>query len=941
MGSLSDCSLPSGLASGLAVLLCALLSVGCGGGGSRSEPAPVPPNRTPEASAGADQSVESGSTVTLDGSGSRDPDGDAMDYSWRQTDGRQVELADAGTATATFEAPAVESSETLAFELEVDDGRGGTDSDEVQVTVGPALVSVCDRTPQVRDEIVRLAGAADCGAVNLADVDDLLELGGKGIDRLEAGDFAGLHNARGLFLSGNRLSELPAGLFQDLRNVRTLDLGHNELATLPPGVFEGMLVLIFLYLDFNSITTLPEGVFGGLGDLLLLDLEGHRLGVVPTGMFHGLERLEALRLGGEGYTEIVPGVFDGLANLVTLRLGNHRGVSSLKLHAGAFAGLSRVERLLMARAGLTELPVGLFEDVPGVRALNLRRNDLRVLPDGIFAGLGDLEDLDLQSNLLRNLGERPFADLSALKWLSLRVNHITHVPAGFFWGLKSIEELDIRSNHGGNFFRFEDAFSVQVGLERVDGDPDDPSPARLRVRVPTAVPYDLTATVDVQNGTSELGEAVVPRGGMNSEEFVVTAGGETGPTYVSLRLRRATPGVRVRGVGLQAEPAVALFGEAANRPPGPVGVPAPHVVTVDVRVARVSNVAAYFRDVDGDEVEVAAMSSDRDIVEATVSDGTLEFRPRGEGTATVTLTATDPGGLRAWQDVPVTVEPGADPDGFDIALVVINPHYELHNDEIRKAADHLSTVVVGDFPDQDYSQGVVADPLKSWPEVFVGILDDVRVLVDVGRVAHSGGGYTWRDASDITLVGGIGINVREDDPDRLFNTGLHEFMHVLGIGHGPLWGAWLRDPLYGADGPADTHFPGALAIEAFDEAGGSAYAGAKVPVDNDPSRSQSHWRPSTMSRELMGPYGGILSAVTIQALADMGYVVDVGRAEAFEITLPTAASANNAVPGEFGEAVSGMGTGSLYGCGLDGSGPGLRVWQDKRPSGEGRTPGEF
>ena len=79
-------------------------------------------------------------------------------------------------------------------------------------------------------------------------------------------------------------------------------------------------------------------------------------------------------------------------------------------------------------------------------------------------------------------------------------------------------------------------------------------------------------------------------------------------------------------------------------------------------------------------------------------------------------------------------------------------------------------------------------------------------------------------------------------------------MHVLGIGHGPLWSRWLRAPLYGAVGPADPHFPGLLAIDAFDEAGGTAYAGAKVPVDNRPSRL-AHWRPSVMGHELMGPYG--------------------------------------------------------------------------------------
>ena len=946
----------SGLRFSLAVGVAALVALGCGGGGSGSEPAPLPvvtqPNRAPEADAGGDQSVESGSTVTLDGSGSRDPDGDALDYSWRQTGGPSVELADADSASATFEAPEVEHSGVLRFELDVDDGRGGTDSDEVQVTVRPGPVSVCDRTPQVRDEIVRQAGAADCGSVYLLDV-KRLELAGKGIDRVKVGDFAGLRKLSVLDLSRNRLRDLPVGSFDDLANVGYLNLDRNELATLPAGLFVGMWSLGILAIEYNEIAALPEGVFDGPDRLRNLLLVGHRLGVVPTGMFHGLERLASLGLGGEGDVEIVPGVFDGLPNLKELRLSNYRGISSLKLHAGAFAGLPKLEKLHMERAGLTELPAGLFQDVPTLRYLNTSRNKLEVLPDGLFAGLHDLEDLNLRSNRLTDLGNRPFSDLSSLKWLSLRNNHLTRLPDGLFSGLKAIEELDIRWNHGGNFFRFEDGFSVRVGLERVDGDPDAPAPARLRVRVPTAVPYDLTATVDVQNGSSASGEVLVPRGGFDSEEFEVKAGGDARPTHVSVRLRRATPGVRVLGVGLQADPALALFGEASNRVPDSVGVPAPHVVTADVRVARVSNVAAYFDDPDGDELELAATSSDREVVDATVSEGNLEFRPRREGSATVTLTAMDPAGLRAWQDVPVTVEPGADPDGYDISLVVLNPHYEMHNEQIRQAADHLSTVVVGDLPDEDYSHDVVADPLASWPEVFVGILDDVRVLVDVGRVAHSGGGYTRRDTSGATIVGGISINVRTDDPDRLFTTGLHEMMHVLGIGQGPLWGLWVRDPLFGAQGPADTYFAGTLAIEAFDEAGGDAYGGAKVPVENDPWRSQSHWRPSVMGHELMGPYGGVLSAVTIQALADMGYVVDVNRAEPFEIRLPAAGSSQGSVPGVVARAGSrAMGMKSVYQCGKDGvdaellaevchgcwNGLSLRGLGDVRSAGEERTP---
>ena len=94
-------------------------------------------NRAPTANAGPNQAVSHGDTVTLNGSGSNDPDsGDTLSYSWAQIMGPTVSLSDANAAQPTFTASVGAAiAVTLRFRLTVSDGRGGNSNDEVTITV--------------------------------------------------------------------------------------------------------------------------------------------------------------------------------------------------------------------------------------------------------------------------------------------------------------------------------------------------------------------------------------------------------------------------------------------------------------------------------------------------------------------------------------------------------------------------------------------------------------------------------------------------------------------------------------------------------------------------------------------------------------------------------------------------------------------------------------
>lgn len=95
-------------------------------------------NQPPTAVAAADKtSVSPGEKVTLDGSGSSDPDGAISSYTWTQTDttGKTVTLSNPSGVKPTFTAPDVTETITLVFKLTVTDNSGATASSTIRITV--------------------------------------------------------------------------------------------------------------------------------------------------------------------------------------------------------------------------------------------------------------------------------------------------------------------------------------------------------------------------------------------------------------------------------------------------------------------------------------------------------------------------------------------------------------------------------------------------------------------------------------------------------------------------------------------------------------------------------------------------------------------------------------------------------------------------------------
>ncbi len=151
----------------------------------------------------------------------------------------------------------------------------------------PVQPGVCDRTPEVRDQLMQIAGVSNCkevAATHLAGVTEL-NLRQSHVGSLLTHDFRGLVNLENLSLAYCSLANLPKGVFDGLSNLKRLELEANQLIYLPEGSFDGLGNLEYLNLWQNDLTHLPERIFDGLSSLKWLGLRENQLSRLPEGTF--------------------------------------------------------------------------------------------------------------------------------------------------------------------------------------------------------------------------------------------------------------------------------------------------------------------------------------------------------------------------------------------------------------------------------------------------------------------------------------------------------------------------------------------------------------------------------------------------------------------------------------------------------------------------------
>ena len=315
------------------------------------------------------------------------------------------------------------------------------------------IVPVCDRTQQVRDEIVRQAPVDDCAMVtaeHLAGISGNISLSNKGITTLKAGDFQGLTLSH-LYLFSNQLTTLPANVFNGLTISGELNLSNNQLTTLPAGMFDG-LTITNLYLQANQLTTLPAGIFSGLTISGGLNLQSN-----PGTSFDLTVELEPADNPNEFRLKLALGIPRALTIPITVS-----GGTASPAEASLTAGATTSDTFTVTRSGssATTVSIGELPALPGgYVGLELKKGDPLVLIVPVCDRTQQVQDeivrqapvddcslvtavhvagisgnMNLFNKGITTLKAGDFQGLT-LSFLALNSNDLTTLQAGVFSGL--------------------------------------------------------------------------------------------------------------------------------------------------------------------------------------------------------------------------------------------------------------------------------------------------------------------------------------------------------------------------------------------------------------------------------------------------------------------------------------------------------------------------
>ena len=623
-----------------------------------------------------------------------------------------------------------------------------------------------------------------------------LNLGLNGLTGPIPNAVADLTNLRSLNLSGNALTGSIPAAAANLTNLRSLNLGKNDLSGPAPSWLGNLDRLVLLDLSGNGLTGPIPQTLGRLTNLGWLDLSWNGLtGPIPSAL-ENLENLGYLRLHFNDLTGPLPAWLGNLVKLRWLHLHYNWGLSG-PLPAGlvnlpeldsidifitqscASAAwrewLETIEftgRLCETRADVT-IDVAVFhtpaarEEAGGTAAiaavidLMVAETNQAYAESGVNHRLRLVERSEVQyaetgdsyvdSDRLRNpadghmdevhaVRDQVGADLVHLIANNTDVSGLADTPGPF--GLT-------RHSAGGGTFAHELGHNLGLLHDRNPAYDQPAHPAYGYVNQPGLAPgaaqsrrWSTIMAYQAQCSRAytrcpRLLRFSNPRQHYNGDPLGVPHGAGSG-------VIGAADAAAVLNV---TAPMVALWRDrptAVNRPPNASGVLPDRALSLPATL--VVDVSAAFVDPDGDALTYTVSLSSPDVVAVMAAGARLTLTAVSEGTATIRVTATDPGGLSATQAFRVTVEARVRAPFTDDPIVPgVTPVKAVHFTELRTRVDALrSAAGLARFSWSDPALRVGVTPVRR-----VHLLELRSALAQAYR-ASGRASPRWTDTSPTT-----------------------------------------------------------------------------------------------------------------------------------------------------------------------------------------------
>ena len=185
----------------------------------------------------------------------------------------------------------------------------------------------------------------------------------------------------------------------------------------------------------------------------------------------------------------------------------------------------------------------------------------------------------------------------------------------------------------------------------------------------------------------------------------------------------------------------------------PVAVGSIGALTIDVGATVTTDIASNFNDPDGDALTYSAATSDGGVATATVSGSQVATTGVAAGTATITITARDPGGLTATQTMAVTVQAVNNPPTVTGTI----------DDQTLNVGDSVTIDVADSFSDPDGDELAFA---ATSSDTAVATASVSGSMITVMAVATGSATVTVTATDAGGLMAEVGFTVTVEQPNR-------------------------------------------------------------------------------------------------------------------------------------------------------------------------------